>query len=271
MTLHRWVQLVLLVAAGTLTTACADQNTAMPATTGSPDPTPSFSAQSLPPTLPPALSSPPAASPTPTASDTADPTTVPGSESAPPVFASAQDLTLQPPAARVAGYAYHESLFDTAMPLVPQGRPKKIDNPTFVRPPNADGPRYIIMASRGRPTGPSTGVDIVLDPGEQVVAPVSGEVVDASQYELYCTTPDRRVIIKPDQAPERRVVIFHLDKVAVVEGQQVVAGQTLLGEPRIFNPHSAQYDSYVAGGRPHVHLEVEREPSRPLPGCPIKE
>lgn len=184
-------------------------------------------------------------------------------------FADARGLDLSPPAQNVVGYAYHESLFPTALSLSPHGHPNKVDNPRFNRPKAGDGPDYVVMASRGRSSGPTTGVDVVLNEGATVVAPVTGEVVDASSYRLYCQTPDKRVIIRPDESPNERVVLFHLTDLQVKEGDAVAAGVTPLGHPRVFSPHSAQYDSYIPGGHPHVHVEVEGEPAAPLPGCPM--
>lgn len=197
------------------------------------------------------------------------------SESTPPEppplipFADAAGVQLMPLAPKVEGYAYHESLFPTALSLSPHGHATKVDNPRFSRLKRSVGPDYVVMASRGRDSGPTTGVDIVLDEGTTVVAPVNGEVVDASAYKLYCETPDRRLIIRPSDHPDDRVVLFHLTDVQVNRGDVVEAGVTPLGRPRVFSPHSAQYDAYIAGGHPHVHLEVEGEPTEPLPGCPI--
>lgn len=185
------------------------------------------------------------------------------------VFARVRNLALYPPADRVAGFAFHESLFQTALNMVPSGRPGRVDNPEFHHRRVTAGPGFVVMASRGRDTGPATSVDIVVKPGTTVVAPVDGTVVDTSKYLLYCQTPDHRVAIEPTGRPAWRVVLFHLSGVSVKPGDSVVAGQTPLGKPHVFTPHSAQYDEYVRGGHPHVHLEVEDAPVVPTPGCPI--
>lgn len=123
------------------------------------------------------------------------------------------------------------------------------------------------MASRGRGTGPTTAVDVVLRRRTPVVAPVTGRVVDVTVYRLYCSRVDKRVIIRPFGHPERRVMIFHLQRVRVEEGDAVVAGTTRLGIPRVFRGARTQDDAYLPGAKPHVHVEVERRPVQPLPGC----
>lgn len=186
-------------------------------------------------------------------------------------FAEADGLMLERPAAKVDAYAYHESLFKTAVEMTPLGRAAVIDTSAFIRLKPTSGPRYIVMASRNRGTGPTTAVDVVLPPGETIYSPVSGVVVDASEYRLYCRVPDHRVIIRPDASPNHRVVLFHLVDVHVRKGDVLIAGRSPVGRPHVFTPHNAQYDNYVRGDRPHVHIEVETFPSRPLPGCPVKE
>lgn len=190
-----------------------------------------------------------------------------GQEAPGRVMARAKQLLVLVPARKHVALAYHESLFGTAVAMVPKGRPRLIDHPGF-RPPKrtTPRPRYLVMASRGRGTPASSAVDVVLRRGTRVLAPVTGRVVDTSSYRLYCRRLDRRVIIRPDAAPRMRVVIFHVERVRVRKKEQVVAGQTRLGKPREFGL-TAQYDSYVGGNHPHVHVEVERRPTRPTPGC----
>lgn len=187
--------------------------------------------------------------------------------SAPVTMARAKRLDILVPARRVVALAYHESLFSTAVALVPAGRPKLVDNGAFAPPKRRTRhPRSIVMASRGRGTAVTSAVDVVLRAGTPVLAPVSGVVIDTSPYRLYCRRVDRRVIIKPLGAPRMRVVVFHVRQVRVRPGDEVTAGRTRVGKPRDFGL-TAQYDAYVRGHHPHVHVEVERRPTRPLPGC----
>lgn len=182
-------------------------------------------------------------------------------------FAVGAGLRLAPPATRVVRYTYHESMFAAAVPLHPRGRPVLVGNSRFDRPPATPGPRYIVLPSRGRGTGPATAADIVLRRGTPVVAPVSGRVVAVTPYRLYCNKPDTRVIIRPDGRPDLRLVLFHLDRVRLQRGDPVERDRTRLGRVRLFRNSRAQYDDFVQGNHPHIHLEVQRGKVFPLPGC----
>lgn len=204
------------------------------------------------------------------ATSTATSTGSPGPTSAqepmlPAPFAFARDLPLFPISRSVHGYAFHESLFDTALELRPTGKAKLVDNDAFKAPQPSGGPSYVVMKTRGRPTPPASAVDVVVPPGSPVQAPVDGVVVNASRYLLYCVTPDQRVVIQPLDHPSWRVVMFHLVNVQVRKGDAVRATETAVGEPHVFVPHSAEYDAYFRGGLPHVHVEVEDQPVVPTP------
>ncbi len=184
-----------------------------------------------------------------------------------PPFAVAAGLRLLPPARKVVKYTYHESLFRTAMALRPRGRAEYIGNTRFRKPTDRRGPRYIVLPSRGRGTGAATAADIVLRRGARVLSPTDGRVTSVTDYRLYCATPDSRIIIKPRDRPGRRVVLFHVDRVVVERGDVVTAGESVIGRVRFFPNSRAQYDDFVGGDHPHVHVEVERRNVRPLPGC----
>jgi hypothetical protein len=182
-------------------------------------------------------------------------------------FAHAGPLDLFPPARRVVAYTYHQSPFRSALRLQPLGRATTIDNPAFHRRPPTPGPSYIVMGSRHRGTPATSAADVVLRRRTPVVAPVSGRVVDVTAYRLYCHSFDIRVIIRPDGFPRRRVVLFHVDRLRVHPGDRVEVGTSRIGIPRYFPNSSRQTDQYVGRDVPHVHVEVERRPVRPLPGC----
>lgn len=186
----------------------------------------------------------------------------------PVVFATARGLELYEPAANPLMVTYHESLFSSAIALQPRGRMILNDNPRkFRRPPRTPGPRYIVMGSRGRPNPATSASDIVLRRGARVLSPVTGRVASVTRYRLYCEAPDLRVIIRADEDPDFTVVLFHLDQVRVRRGDRVVFSKTVLGVPRVFAGSTDQADTYVRGDHPHVHIEVERDGSRPIPGC----
>ena len=181
-------------------------------------------------------------------------------------FARAGGVRLMWPAKHVVAFAFHESLAKEAFRQKPRGRPGRIDHSRFVPPRQTRGPKYLVMASRARGTHPASAVDIPLSRREPVLAPVTGRVISVTKYRLYCKSEDIRVILRP-VGSRRNVVIFHLDKLRVSKGDSVVAGQSRLGKARVFPNSSAQYDSYIGGDHPHVHIEVGRRGFAPVPGC----
>ncbi len=185
----------------------------------------------------------------------------------PKSFAKAAGIKLTPPTKKIVKYTYHESMFRPAVQLRPQGRPQLIGNSNFRTPNKTPGPRYIVLPSRGRGTGAATASDIVLRRNSPVTSPVDGTIVDVTDYRLYCAKADTRVIVRPRERPDLRVVIFHVDKVKLQRGDQVRAGETKLGRVRFFANSRAQYDDFVPGDHPHVHIEVQRGRVFPLPGC----
>jgi hypothetical protein len=179
-------------------------------------------------------------------------------------FARAGGVTLRVPAAE-ASITFHESLFEQAAALRPLGTLLRNANPAFDPPPDGPGPGYVVMDSRGRSTPPTSGSDDVVDADEPILAPVSGTVIRVTSYELYCEWSDVRIAIRPDQNPDRTVQVFHLVDPSVDRGDRVVVSRTVLGRARLF-PFRSQTQDYGLGGR-HVHLEIERDGSAPLPGC----
>jgi hypothetical protein len=182
-------------------------------------------------------------------------------------FARAAGVTLRVPAADVRGITFHESLFGTAVALRPIGRLVQNDNPAFDPPPNTTGPGYIVMDSRDRGTPPTSGSDDVLSRTEAVLAPVTGTVVRVTSYPLYCEWRDVRIAIRPKDAPTRIVQIFHVLHPSVRRGDHVRVSHTVIGRARLF-PFRSQTQDYGLGAR-HVHIEIERDGSTPLPGCGV--
>ncbi|HET7236577.1 MAG TPA: hypothetical protein VFK59_09115 [Actinomycetota bacterium] len=179
-------------------------------------------------------------------------------------FGRAAGVTLRVPA-EDATITFHESLFGSAAALRPVGTLLRNANPRFDPPPDGPGPGYVVMDSRGRSTHPTSGSDDVVDADEPILAPVSGTVIRVTSYHLYCQWADIRIAIRPDDAPERTVQIFHVISPRVRRGDHVVVSHTVLGRARLF-PFRSQTQEYGLDGR-HVHLEIERDGSAPLPGC----
>ena len=168
-------------------------------------------------------------------------------------FARAKGVTLYLPAADPRLIGYHEASYPDAATLTPIGRLQKNANRT-------KGPRYTVMASRGRPTPATSAVDVVLPSSTRVLAPVSGVVVQVKPYKLYGKYPDERVEISVDGHPDVHVVMIHLTHVRVVRGDRVSATLSVIGEPRVF-PFRSETDDYVRGGDPHVHIEIKKPAS----------
>jgi hypothetical protein len=184
-----------------------------------------------------------------------------------PAFARAVGVTLRVPAASALGITFHESLFGSAAALRPIGHLLQNDHASFDPPRDTVGPGYIVMESRDRGTPATSSSDDVLERTEPVLAPVTGKVIRVTRYDLYCEWPDVRVAIRPADAPERTVQIFHVADPRVARGDRVVVSHTVIGRARLF-PFRTQTQDYGLSGR-HVHLEIERDGSTPLPGCGV--
>lgn len=204
------------------------------------------------------------AAPTTTAAAPAPTTTVAPTTTAPPrevveqawvPFATVDGVTLHHPSSRVERVAFHESNNDGARPMQPVA--------TAVSP--------TVLESRDRGNPPSTAVDIVVDPGSEIRAPVTGTVIRAGSYVLYCDHRDNYVVIEPDARPGWEVKILHIDGLSISDGQRVVAGETVIAPRPRQLPFESQVDEISSEPAwPHTHLEVVDPtiPDRPGEGCP---
>lgn len=138
-----------------------------------------------------------------------------------------------------------------------------------LRPLPLDGPRQFVMSSRGRGTGSTTAVDIVIPDGDRIVAPVTGTVVAVVRYRLYCGRLDWKLVIRPRARPDLRVLVLHLGRPSARKGDLVTAGITPIGRARSGDFPNAQKNDYFPAGYPHVHIEVERNRASPTPGCKV--
>jgi hypothetical protein len=123
--------------------------------------------------------------------------------------------------------------------------------------PTAVAPRD--LGTRNRGTGPQTAADVVVEPGTTVYAPVSGTVVFAGPYKLYCAYDDDAVVINPDGHPGWQVTVLHLQGIVVAAGQRVESGTTPIAAQAHQLPLKSQIDrqSTVQPAWPHVHMEVD--------------
>ena len=203
-------------------------------------------------TLPPATAAPTTAAPNPTTTRAPRPRTV--IEQAWTPFATTGGITLLHPSRRIERVGFHESNHEGAQVMEVL--------PTAVRPTD--------LESRGRLTASRTAADVVSDPAVEVRAPVTGKVLRAGTYVLYCKHSDDYVAIEPDSHPGWEVKILHIDGVRVRPGDRVVAGETVIA-PR---PTQLPFESQVDKSRdtdpawPHVHIEVVDPsiPNKPSPG-----
>ncbi len=162
-------------------------------------------------------------------------------------FAVVGDVTLYHPSTSVELIGFHESNHDGARQMEP------LD--TAVAP--------FTMASRERGTGSRTAADIVVEPGVAILAPVTGTVLRAGSYTLYCDYRDHFAVIEPDAQPGWEVKILHFLDLQVRAGDRVEAGVTVLGSgPRSLAFRSQVDDATAAPSWPHVHVEVV-DPSIP--------
>jgi hypothetical protein len=180
-----------------------------------------------------------------------------------PVFAKAGGVRLHLVSPRVVAVAFHEASMDDAAELLPTGVCIVCRNRTKFEPPPATEPtvEYLVLDSRGRSQAAASAVDLVLPRGAEVLSPVTGTVMSVKRYRLYYRYPDVRLEIRPEEAPDRRVVVIHLEQVRLEEGQRVEASETTLGTVRRF-PFESQVDRYLRGKLPHVHMEVKRPAAR---------
>ena len=169
------------------------------------------------------------------------------------VVASAGPVELRFPAATSELVGYHESGHDGARALT--SGPHEV--------------RTVTMESRDRGTHPRSAVDVAVAPDTEIRSPVTGTVIRAGGYTLYCDHRDEFVVIEPDARPGWEVKMFHFDGLAVVAGSRVEAGITVVGTSAAVLPFSSQIDELTASPSwPHVHLEVVDPsiPDRPSSG-----
>src|SRR5690606_14005489 len=120
------------------------------------------------------------------------------------------------------------------------------------------------LESRGRLASARTAADVVVEPGVELRAPVSGVVKRAGTYTLYCKYRDDYLVIAPDVNPAWEVKMLHIDGVLVRTGDRVEAGVTVVAPRATILPFESQVDEHRTGDPawPHTHIEVV-DPSIP--------
>jgi hypothetical protein len=264
--------LVGAVAAGAATIAVIGASTTAPsATAGAPSVTtaaPPRTTDTPPATVPgSAEEAPGAADREPSATD-AERTSEVDPEPLTAPLARVGELELWSPGEDPVVVGYHEAAHVSAEPVVPVGVLLEDHNTTRTDLPADDpaGLDYLVMSSRGRAAGPTSAIDVVLEEGRQVFAPVTGTVVDVREYVLYDGHEDLRIEIVPELRPDLRLVVIHLDGAQVEVGDRVVGGVTPVASTARTFPFSSHIDRETEPDRhPHVHLELQPV-DRPRPG-----
>ena len=169
-------------------------------------------------------------------------------------YASVGPVALHSPGDLVEVVGYHQSNHDGAQPQAA----------------SAGAPRSLLLPSRSRGTDPRSAADLVMDPSREVRSPVTGTVLRAGSYALYCRYPDHYLVVRPDARPGWEVKVLHFEGLRVAAGARVTAGVTVVGDrPRLL-PFRSQVDDHTAAPHwPHVHVEVldPSVPDRPGDGC----
>lgn len=170
-----------------------------------------------------------------------------------PVFGTVGSIQLRQPSAAVELIGYHQSNHDGAQRI------------TSV----AGGSPSFTMESRNRDTDRRGAADIAAHPLVEIRSPVTGTVVRAGGYVLYCRYVDDYVVIEPDGHPGIEVKVLHILDLEVAAGDRVVAGETVIAERPNQLPFNSQIDQFTGDPPwPHVHIEVVDTsiPDRPSRG-----
>ncbi len=251
---------MLISACGAEPTVSAAQlatSTPVPTATPTPEPTPDPTATPVP-TATPQPTATPTPGPTPTPLPTATPTPIPrvvhwGTFER---FAVVEGIDVHYPAAQVEMVGFHESGHDGS---------KRFEADLITG-------QWTTLNSRERDTDPHSAADVVVAPDTEIRAPVSGRVISASTYVLYCQYSDDLLYIEPDEHPGWQVRIFHISGLQVQVGDRVEAGVTPIAPAATILPFPSQVDGVTAEPSwPHVHIEIVDPsiPDRPThtPGC----
>lgn len=173
------------------------------------------------------------------------------------------DMLLPVAQQQTTAIAFHPVDNGNTVPFSPLG--ERVNSPTLANKvadifTNGGGPRYYLMPGDGGDGSSSTsGLDIGAVPGVFVYSPVDGRVTAVKPYELLGRYADYEVDIQLSDDPSLLLVATHLKKPRVKIGDDVRAGQTVLGKLRGF-PTVVQQDlrQYTADAGDHLQLVVLR-------------
>jgi hypothetical protein len=142
---------------------------------------------------------------------------------------------------------------------------ERVDSPTLATKvadifTGGGGPRYYLMpGDRSDGSSSTSGLDVGAVPGVFVCTPVSGHVTAVKPYDLLGRYTDCEVDIQLSDDPSLLLVVTHLKGPRVKIGDDVRAGQTVLGRLRGF-PRAMQQDlrQYTADAGDHLQLVMLR-------------
>ncbi len=162
-------------------------------------------------------------------------------------------VTLHLPSIAVEQIGFHESNHDGAAQI------ELIDTVVPV----------MTMETRNRDNVARGAADISVHPNLEIRSPVTGTVIRAGGYTLYCRYSDAFVVIEPDELPGWEVKVLHMTDRTAIRGDRVVAGETVIAAGPNKFPFRSQIDEFT--GEPswgHIHIEVvdPSVPDRPSSG-----
>lgn len=203
-------------------------------------------AQGAPPETPPEPAAAAPAPPAPASEQPAAPRVTTTTGYAP--YATTGPVVLHAPGNVVEAIGFHQSGNDGAQPQNPV--------PGLAA-------RAGLLDQRGRDTDRAGASDVVVDPSREIRSPVTGTVLRASSYTLYCRHVDEFLVIEPDARPGWEVKVLHVQGLSAVRGQRVQAGVTVVAAGARALPFASQVDEFTGDPSwPHVHIEVV-DPSVP--------
>lgn len=172
-----------------------------------------------------------------------------------PPFAALQDLALLAPHPDAARAAFHEGSTADALPLVPVGSLQANHNPDHFAPPRQmNGLAYDVLPPRDGIRPATSGVDVLVPRGSEVLAPVTGVVTAVERYARADGTDDLKVVLQPAQRPDLEVVVRFVSAPLVQAGTSIEAGITPLAVARGIAPPGA--GPAADGGLVAVRLAV---------------
>jgi hypothetical protein len=128
---------------------------------------------------------------------------------------------------------------------------------------NGGGVQYYLMAGDGgEESGGTCGLSVGAVPGSDIVSPVDGVVTAVKRYRLLGRHDDYELHVQMAGDPTQRLVLTHVAGPLVGPGDQVVAGETPLGQVRDFPEGVEQaLRRLTSDDGDHVELMVLRVPA----------